>query len=185
MSGIKGARPSPALIVAVLALVAALAGTAIAGPGASTSALTKAKVRKIAKKQANKLLPIDSGELADGAVTGPKIANGSVSEEKLATGALTPRVFMHFDSAGNFQPGESRGVVGVDRPAPNVACLDLDITARIGGANRGIAAGSAPFNIQIGLPPEPEVLGCPAGFRDAVVQVAAASTLPDVYAWFD
>ena len=49
--------PSPALIVAALALVAALAGTAVAGPDAGTSALSKKKVKKIATKQINKLAP--------------------------------------------------------------------------------------------------------------------------------
>jgi len=49
-------RPSPALFVAVLALVAAVAGTAVAGTdlGATTSKLTKKKVKKTAKKVANK-----------------------------------------------------------------------------------------------------------------------------------
>ena len=68
MSRIIRSRTSPALIVAVVALVAALAGTAIAGPGASSSAITKSKVKKIANKQAGKqiaaLLPIGSAELA-------------------------------------------------------------------------------------------------------------------------
>lgn len=48
----KGARPSPAIIVAVMALVAALAGTAIAGPTASTS-VSKKKTRQISKKITN------------------------------------------------------------------------------------------------------------------------------------
>jgi len=47
-------RPSAAITVAALALVAALAGTAIAGPDAITSALTAPKAKKIAKRQANK-----------------------------------------------------------------------------------------------------------------------------------
>jgi hypothetical protein len=66
-------RPSPAIIVAIVALVAALAGTAVAGPGADTSAkkVTKAKVKKIANKQINKALPWGTGELASGAVTSP------------------------------------------------------------------------------------------------------------------
>jgi hypothetical protein len=62
-------RPSPALLVSVIALVAALAGTAVAvEPVADSSAINKKKVKKIAKKQANKAvnraLPIGSGELA-------------------------------------------------------------------------------------------------------------------------
>jgi hypothetical protein len=51
----KARRPSAAMIVAVLALTGALAGTAVAGPDAITSALTKKKVKKVAKKQANKV----------------------------------------------------------------------------------------------------------------------------------
>ena len=44
-------QPSPAIVVAVLALVAALAGTAIAGPDASTSALSKKKVKQLIEKE--------------------------------------------------------------------------------------------------------------------------------------
>lgn len=62
-------RPSPALVISVLALVAALAGTAVAGdPIATTSKVSKKKVKRIAKrkakKQINKTLPIGSAELA-------------------------------------------------------------------------------------------------------------------------
>lgn len=51
---IGSGRPSPALIVAVIALVAALAGTALAGTDGLTKAVTKSKVKKIAKTQADK-----------------------------------------------------------------------------------------------------------------------------------
>ena len=50
-------RPSPGTVLGVLALVVAVAGTAIAGPLATTSVLSKGEkkqVRKIAKGQANK-----------------------------------------------------------------------------------------------------------------------------------
>jgi hypothetical protein len=51
MSLFSRSRPTPAMVVAVLALTAAFAGTAIAGPNAITSAVTKSKVKQIAKKQ--------------------------------------------------------------------------------------------------------------------------------------
>jgi len=54
MRRIMDRAPSPAIAVAVLALVAAVAGTAVAGEPASTSKLTTKKVKKIAKKQAKK-----------------------------------------------------------------------------------------------------------------------------------
>ena len=55
MRRIKRAKPSPALLVAVVALVAALAGTAIGGVAVtSLSKKDKKQVTKIAKKQGKK-----------------------------------------------------------------------------------------------------------------------------------
>ena len=48
------ARPSPAIVVAVLALVFAMVGSAVAGTDGLSSKITKSKVKQIAKKQANK-----------------------------------------------------------------------------------------------------------------------------------
>jgi hypothetical protein len=53
MSQIKKARPSPAMVVALLALIAAVAGTAIADPFADKSISAK-KTKKIANKQITK-----------------------------------------------------------------------------------------------------------------------------------
>jgi hypothetical protein len=66
MKRLKFGRPSPAIIVAVVALVAALAGTAVAGPGATTSKLSKAKVKLISQKQANKVLKQEAPNLEVG-----------------------------------------------------------------------------------------------------------------------
>ena len=135
-----------------------------------------------------------TADIADGAVTNPKLADGAVNSAKIEDGSVnsgdlapgaSPHVYMHFDSTGVFQENQSRGVLSVTRPVGNVACLDLDINPVIGGATRGVAAGSPPFNIQVGVPPEPAQLGCDAAHSDAVVQVAANATLPDVYAWFE
>ena len=87
----NGSRPSPALVVAILALVAALGGTAVAEV-ATTSKLDKKekkKVKKVAKKQINKRFPIESGDIAGNAVTTQKINDGAVTSPKLADGALT------------------------------------------------------------------------------------------------
>ncbi len=72
MERITGVRPSPALIVAVLALVAGLAGTAVAGQG---SGVTKKKVKKIATKQINKLAPGLSVANADTATDATNAVN--------------------------------------------------------------------------------------------------------------
>jgi hypothetical protein len=77
---------SPAIPIAVLALVAALGGVAVAGP--ATTSVSKKKTKKIAKqeakKQVNKQLPIEADNLADGAVTGSKIAAGAIDVSKVA-----------------------------------------------------------------------------------------------------
>jgi hypothetical protein len=81
--------PSPAILVAGLALVAALAGTAVAGPGASTSKVTKSKVKKIANKQIDKRLPWETADIAPDAVTSGKIAPDAVTSGKIAPDAVT------------------------------------------------------------------------------------------------
>jgi hypothetical protein len=48
----KLSLPSPALIVAALALAVALAGTAIAAPDLANHAVSKSQVKRIAKRQA-------------------------------------------------------------------------------------------------------------------------------------
>ena len=83
MHRITQARPSPAMVVAVVALVAALGGTALASPTASTSALSKKKVKKIAKKQINKLAPGLSVANAD---TADKAENAETADT--ATSAI-------------------------------------------------------------------------------------------------
>ncbi|MGB2852189.1 MAG: hypothetical protein WBC01_11035 [Solirubrobacterales bacterium] len=84
MRSIKGTKPSPALLVAVVALVAALAGTAIGGVAVtSLNKKDKKQVTKIARKQAKKQvngkLPLGTEDIADGAVTSGKLADGAVN----------------------------------------------------------------------------------------------------------
>lgn len=82
MGRIRASRPSPAIIVAVLALVAALAGTAVAGPDATTSALSKKKVKKIATKQADKQI--------DERAPGLSVANSETLDGLDSTAFLRP-----------------------------------------------------------------------------------------------
>lgn len=89
MRSVFRSRPSPAISVAVVALVAALAGTAVAGPGASTSLVTKKKVRKVANKEIDKRFPIATAGIADAAVTTAKLADAAVTTGKLADNAVT------------------------------------------------------------------------------------------------
>jgi hypothetical protein len=126
MKNVIRSRPSPAIVIAVLALVAAVAGTAVADPGASSSALTKAKVKQIAKKQANKQinkqLPWGPEDIATGAVVAPKL--GAV--ETRSTTVLVP-AGEYREATANCQPGErvlSGGVkwnnVNIDENFPHI-----------------------------------------------------------------
>jgi hypothetical protein len=102
MSSLKRSGPSPALIVAVVALVAALAGTAVAADPLATTSVSKKKTKKIAKKQANKAVdafatatfPISGAELAaieerTASETIAVSAGGNVSKETATANCQT------------------------------------------------------------------------------------------------
>jgi hypothetical protein len=81
-------KPSPAMIVAILALIVAMAG------GAYAAALPKNSVGpKQLKKNA-----VKTGKIVNGAVTSDKIANSAVTSGKIAGQAVTSGKFF-FSSA--------------------------------------------------------------------------------------
>ena len=93
MSRIKRGRPSPAILVAVIALVAALAGTALAGSGPSaTTAASLKKVEKTADKakkkakKANKKAKAAQGD-ADAAQSSADAAQTSADAAQSSAGA--------------------------------------------------------------------------------------------------
>ena len=72
------------MILAAVALIFALAGTAIAGPDALTRAITKSKVKTIAKKQANKVFNARADELkGESGPQGPQGPQGEQGEQGL------------------------------------------------------------------------------------------------------
>ncbi len=108
MSSFKSLRPTPAMFVAVAALVMAMSGAAIALPGKNSvdsSDLAKGSVtaRAIAKStitskqiegksiKGNRIKDagVSDKQLKDGAVTEAKIADGAVTSGKIAAGAVT------------------------------------------------------------------------------------------------
>jgi hypothetical protein len=120
-------KPSPAILVAVLALVAALAGTAVAGPDASTSAITKKKVKKIARKQINKLAPGLSVAHADTADTATNAENANTANT--ADSANTA------DNAQLLDGVDSSGFVRVDSNRVRTAANTDSVENYGNGAN--------------------------------------------------
>jgi hypothetical protein len=91
-------RPSPAMVVAIIALIAALTGTAFAALGKNSvgskqlkkNAVTAAKIKKNAVTAAKiKTNAISEAKLTDNAVTSDKLKDNAVTNGKIAAGAVT------------------------------------------------------------------------------------------------
>ena len=108
MKGLVARRPSPAMVVAVIALVMATVGTAFAALGKNTvgtkqlkknavtaakikkNAVTTAKIKKNAINTARiKKEAVATGKLKDSAVATDKIAAAAVNGSKIADGSVT------------------------------------------------------------------------------------------------
>jgi hypothetical protein len=121
----KPSRPSPAMIVAIIALFAALTGSAYAALGKNT----------IGSKQL-KAKAVTTGKIANNAVTGAKVAKGSLTGENINLSALgTVPSATSAASAGNANtvgghsascPGGTTLIRGLCfDAAPNEAAPDL------------------------------------------------------------
>jgi hypothetical protein len=108
--------PSPAILVGVLALVAALAGTAVAGPDASTSAITKKTVKKIATKQINQLAPglsVAHADTADSADTANSANTANTADTANTANTATsanPIAFARVAADANVLEADSKGI---------------------------------------------------------------------------
>lgn len=115
-SRVSQLRPSPAIVVSFVAVSALIGGTAAAVPNdpdsqstsqATSQAVKKSKIRKIATNKANKAITqraptlevlfaqtvadnaVATAKLADSAVTAAKLADEAVTTAKLADSAVT------------------------------------------------------------------------------------------------
>jgi hypothetical protein len=142
MRRLKGSRPSPAMIVAGVALIIALAGTAMAAPTAIKSVLNKQEkkqTKNIAKNQVNKLAPglsvrraetaarADTATNAD-ALGGQALANIATARSDPTTGGVcdpNTAAFVNCASVDVTLPHEGRvlliGTAGQYAFAPGVS----------------------------------------------------------------
>ena len=178
MSRIKRARTSPAMLVAIVAMVAAFGGSAVAEVATiSLNKKDKRQVKKIAKKQAKKQVgkqfPVDSSQIGDGAVTSAKIGDGAVTSAKIANTAKGVPGYALVAANGFVNDDEQRGVVGTNHAATGVYCFDLSFEAQV------IVASPEIGPTRIAKVFAPGASGdCPAGFQDASVEIVDLGDVP-------
>ena len=132
-------RPSPAMVVAVTALVVAVSGSSVAvaavvipkhsvgAPQLKKNAVTSSKVKAGAvtgsKLGAN---AVTSGKVKDGSLTGADVANGSLTMSDIKVGQIAGgvRAYGTVDNA-SVLVGTHPGIVSVTNPATGVYCLTL------------------------------------------------------------
>jgi hypothetical protein len=135
--GREAFRPSTIVVVA-LVLVAALAGTALAGSEATTSALNKKKVKKIANKEIDKAAPGLSVDNAEN--LGGQPPSAFVSSDELR--------YAKVNSDGTIDPALSKGIAqeNVTTDGTGDYCIDgLDPAPKNVEA---VIDYSAPFGVQ-------------------------------------
>jgi hypothetical protein len=141
-------RQTPAMVIAILALIAALTGAAVASPGATTSAaLTKKKVKKIATNVANARI----------AALAPTL---DVRSAGTATTANSLTMFAQVTATGGLT-GNTRGFGSVSHPFTGIYCFTGLARTPTGGAATVDYNDSGNQFAQFGL--GVGISGCPAG----------------------
>lgn len=129
-------RQGPVMVLAALALVFAVVGTAVAGPDLYAKKLSKSKVKSIAKKQANKQIKAQAPTLS--------VANADTADN--ATNAANADNADNATNAANAAAVGGNRIVRIDfRPtaATNEVILDLNglrMRADCSGTNDTITA---------------------------------------------
>ena len=154
----KGRRPSPAMVVAVVALVAALAGTGVAATISVLDKGEKKQVKKIARKQANKRITKRAPNLS--------VANAD---------SANPIAYAHV-SAGGTILAETKGIsqANLTHPGTGRYCFSgLSFTPRGGQATVDFLDSTVQF-AQFAL--NPGTINCPAGAQAMVGTVDNGGT---------
>jgi hypothetical protein len=146
-------RPSPAMVLAAIALILAMAGTAIAGPDAISNKITKSKVKKIAKKQAGKVvnkrepgLNVNSAKTADTATTATTAATAINSQ---AVDGMSAHKISLALAAGSSAEALNAGGLTINAACSGGQVLSLTATttvdASLGSQLTNLIAGASTF----------------------------------------
>lgn len=189
MSMITRSRPSPAMVVAVVALSFALVGSAVAGTGALDRALTKSKVRAIAKKQANKVLnQRESGLNVNSAKTANSATNATNATNAVNAVNGAPRAFARVLGAGGVDEARTKGLTDASvTVVGSVYCFELGFTPRQVQATVDWFGGLGNTTIHATVNPPNSFGTCPAGHDASARMVDPGGTTQnlDFYISFD
>lgn len=167
-------RPSPAMVVAITALVVAMTGTgyaAITLPKSSVGTKQLKKNAVVSKKVKNgSLLKRDfkSGQLPQG----PKGDKGDQGVQGVPGDPGSARAYALIGSNGSVN--RAKNVTGVSHTAGGVYCFDLPFTpdnAVATGARPGPGSFSFKTFVTTGVAPDLGSASCVAPFTDAVAAV--------------
>jgi hypothetical protein len=146
-------RPTPGALIAMIALVFAMSGAAIAADKVTTN--------EIAKKA------VTGSKIARDAVKSGKILDGKVKEKDLADGVVPELAFGRVNKQGN-NVTIAAGAVGITGAADGgtgIVCYDLASTPASGTATVvGGDVGEPGSTVELTISPSS---GCPAPHNDA------------------
>jgi hypothetical protein len=205
-------RPSPALVVALVALVVASAGSATAatvlirdssqvergsinsGDLANGRGVNVTDLSARAKLALSK--PGPQGPEGERGAQGPSGARGEAGPPGQPGADGTARAFAYVNADGTVDQSNSKGVNSVSRAAEGIYCFDLALTVRNAVASADVSAAPDDSTLPFGAVPYPSlpttldgqfriISDCPtATERDAMVRVFNVFTgFEDVPFW--
>jgi hypothetical protein len=162
MMKVRGLRPSPGVLIGVIALVLALTGGAYAA--------SKIQTNDIAKKA------VTGPKIAKDAVKSGKILNGTIKAGDLAAGVVPKFAYGRVNKAGaNVTAAAGAvGITGVASGGPGVICYDLAFAPVSGSATtaqKPLAQPGSTTELLIG-----PAAACTAPFNDAATVTKVSDT---------
>lgn len=122
--------PSPALIVGLIALVAAMAGTATALPGKGSVDTDDLKRRAVTSPKIDQHA-VRGGKIQPGAVKGGKIRNNAVKGSKVADGSLTGDDLANGSvGAGKLRDHQVLPLTGIPAAATPAAATEQELLSK-------------------------------------------------------